>query len=660
MSNKPIKLAVLSLIGLLGLVSCSSESEVVAKPSNYDDPIVSFVGNTEDIHHDVLSIIYDAMREGSLSSKVLDEALYRYATSVFGSYNKLTAKDDATTLKDAYLSYEKENTTAVIDAFIKSHKAYWEYNGDGEHIDAQGNVIAEGADWAPTSTEREHVTSKWLAIEARIAEAMFKKISGASTYVNKHYFSESDFLKALHQEGKKVSYQKNIKKIIIPYTVEGEDVFEEFEDFNGNKQIALHRDYYQDSADIDTTAGDYSKCKFTYIEDEIIPTIYNDLLVEQYLLDEDIASVRNSRARKINVIKIEKYSSFTNNADMLVDKLVEEIYANKPAADAAHVETDPAKIEAFGTGLFEKYATISKGLYGQINDPDKVWVGESASEIVKDLNGLASDVYFKKEVTIGSEKIEYYNKTTYGDLVEDYKKVADVTDYNLMSDTKYTTFTSSGTRTIAEGFEQQKIDIMQKESITKGWYIQSQTPSLDNAGTINERLFKLSVANGKVEIGKVSDGVSQETIDAAIKEIEATDRYVLKNGSWVLRDAAAKDENKFICSINGSYFLKFKGQYSGDDWKNDIVYDDGDAYYIVQVLEAAKDAKLRNTSNTSYAKERGQEFMDEVVDEVAKIVGETGNYTNLSRDHWLEKMDLKYHDQKVYDYFKENYPDLFD
>ena len=106
--------------------------------------------------------------------------------------------------------------------------------------------------------------------------------------------------------------------------------------------------------------------------------------------------------------------------------------------------------------------------------------------------------------------------------------------------------------------------------------------------------------------------------------------------------------------------MLFRSKYSEDDWKNDIVYDDGSAYYIVQVLEAAKDSKLRNVSSTNYAHTRGQVFMDEVIDEVAKIVGETGSYATLSRNHWLEKMDIQYHDQKIYDYFKTNYPDLFD
>ena len=659
MSNKrPIKLAVLSLIGLLGLAACSSSSdEIYAKPSNYDDPIVTFTDSESKIHNDILSVIYDAMHDGSASSKLLDETLYLFAESVFGSYNKITAGESTgITLKDAYISYTKENNNAKIDEFIKGHKAYWELNDKKEHIDADGNVIPDGAEWTPSSTERNHVVSKFLAIESRIAEAMFNKISGGS-YTTKNYFSESDFLKSLYQDSKKVNYVKDLDKMIIPYTVEGADIFDSFKDFNNDDRIALHRAYYQDSAAIETTTDTdplYKACKYTYIEDEVIPSVYNDLLVEQYLLDEDIAAVRNSRARKINVIKINKYSNFSNNADFLINQLVEEIYSREPAATANHVEFDTDAIEGYGEGLFEKYATISKGLYDQIYDASAVWTGKDAKDIVKDMNDIASDVYELDNTTDPSHP--YYKHTTYGDLVEDLKEINDAgNNYEALQDTKYSTFTSSGTRTVLEGFEQQKIDIMQSESITKGWYIQSKTPSLDSNGTINDRLFKLSVANGRIELD------SEEDLEA-LAELNAFDRFEKTSSGWQLRDgqSPAEQKNKFLCSINGMYFLKFEGQYSGDDWKNDIVYDDGNAYYVVQVIEAAKDSKLRNTSATSYAMTRGQNFMDDVIDEVAKIVGETGSYTSLSRNHWLEVMSLVYHDQKIYDYFKDNYPDLFD
>ena len=636
--NKKIaKLAVLSLAALFALTACDEESsEIYSKPSDYNDKIVTIDGSSEDIHHNVLSIIYDAIHEGTLASEVLDSALYSYASSVFGYYNKTTLPEgsEEITLKEAAADARANGGYAIAYKFIKAHKAYWHYNDNNEHI-INGQVVKDGEDWTPDQTELDHVTAKWDAVENRIAEAMYAKVSSGS-YATKNYYSEKEFLRSLHEDGKDVIYDAAAEedKFIIPYTVEEGEAFDEIDGYDGQKHIIIHRELYQ------TSILDAAPVESRYIEDEVIPTVYSDLLVEQYLLDEDVAAVRNSRARKINVIKIEKYSSFTNNADLLVKELVKEIYALPEGTDL--LETNADVIEAKSDALFEKYSIIAKGLYSQIQDNDE------AKAIVETLHGLASDVYEEKEL----QGEHFYTNTTYGDLVKDYDKILSADSYALLSNTKYSTFTSSGTRSVKEGFEQQKIDIMQTENITKGWYIQSSTPTLDSNGEINDRLFKLSIANAKIEL---EDNTSEGYID-----LVAADRLHYANGVWAVRDEASAFENKFLCSINGSYFLKFEGKSASDDWKNDIVYDDGSAYYICQVLEAAKDSKLRNTSSTNYAHTRGQEFMDEVIDEIAKIVGDTGNYSTLSRNHWLEKMDIKYHDQVVYDYFKSNYPDLFD
>ena len=79
----------------------------------------------------------------------------------------------------------------------------------------------------------------------------------------------------------------------------------------------------------------------------------------------------------------------------------------------------------------------------------------------------------------------------------------------------------------------------------------------------------------------------------------------------------------------------------------------------MQVTEAVKDVKLRNLSTQNYVATRGQEFMDKATDQVAKLVGETGNYSSLAKTYYLKKMDLSFHDQKVYDYFYDSYPELF-
>ena len=638
-----LKLAVLSVVALFGLTACDSE-EIYSKPTDYESPIVKIDGEGSDVHNNVLSIIYDAMHEGNLSSNTLDKILYNYASSIFGFYNGVALPEgsEVITLKEAVTSYDEEHDTNTdkINTFIKDHKVYWNYNEEGEHVDDNGAVVDDET-FTPCKAERQHVVSKWNAIEERIAESMYKSAT-ASNYVEKNYYNEKEFLRSLYEAGHKVATyaDKNFEQFIIPYTVEEKEAFDEIVGYDNANHVILHRAYYQSTVNNDADES------ATYIEDEILPSIYNDLLIEQYLLDEDVAAVRNSRARKINVIKIEKYSSFTNNSDMLVKELVKEIYANVPAANG-YLRTDAEQIEEEGDTLFRKYSIIAKGLYDQIQaDADAV-------EIVNRLNLANSDVYeLATYIDSNTTTYHYYKNTSYGDLLKDYIKVDGVNTWAGLDESKYSTFTSSGTRSVIEGLEQQTIDIMQKQNITKGWYIQSKTPSLDSNGTINDRLFKLSIANNKLEL-------KDETSDEYETLVER-DRIVKDGNAWKVRDAASADENKFLCSINGAYYLKFDGKSSEESWTKDIVYDDGSAYYIVQVLEAAKDSKLRNVSSSNYALTRGQTVMDEIIDNIAKIVGETGSYSTLSRNHWLEKMAIQYHDQAIYDYFKSNYPDLFE
>ena len=668
-NNKFRKLAVLSLLGVFALVGCSSDDdEIYAKPSNYKDEIVTIDGNDEKIHNDILKIIYDAMHDGSVASKTLDAVLYRYAQSVFGSYNKITLSknDESTTLKAAAENAKADTTDkSVVNGFIKAHKAYWTYNEDGKHInddDPENPVIVDDkSDWTPCGSEQQRVADRWDDIEKRVAENMFSKISSGS-YTSKHFFDELKLVRSLYQDNQEVDYDSakevddegkrvNCVPMILPYTLEGEDVFEPFT-YNGHEYTALHRNFYQTNYKIgeDETADVEGK-QFHYVEKELIEDIYNDLLIEQYLLDEEVAAVRNSRARLINVIKIEKYSTFTINADLLVKSLVSEIYNTVPEASAttlSYVDEDNNPFEK----MFESYANMSKGLINQL----------TPAELTKleNINAGSSDAF---KIATGAESgKQYFEHTTYGDLVEEYEDLLEADSYDSLDKDLYNKYTSNGTTTYEEGFDQEEISLSQTQSITKGWYIQKSAPSLDSNGTITDRLFQLSVANSKVEVKNQED-------TEALAELAKTDRIVNKEGLWRPRTQAEYDEaqldkdtkeNKFLCSINGAFFLKFEGAYSGESYQNDIVYDDGSAYYIVQVVEAAKDVKLRNSqSKSSYANTRGESFLNDVIAHVTRKVAETGNYASLAKEHWLKEMSIKYHDQNVYDYFKENYPDLF-
>ena len=665
MLNKKFpKLAVLSLLGVLGLTACgSSTDEVKSLPSNYNDPIITIDDETEEIHNNIIKIIADQLHDGDLPSKTLDKVLYRYAQSVYGAYNKVALADGDTsvTLKEA-TKIARSNNASTEDLeklynFIRKHKVYWTFNDKGEHINdddadpSKWSKVENDETFIPCSSEIIRVTSRFDDIENRIAKNMFSKVSGSS-YTSKHFFKEADYLKSLYEAGQSVKKYtdaevKAVKPLIIDYTVEEDEVF---------TAGILHREFYQSNFGLeqDETAGTE---KYQYIEKEIVPQIYSDLLVEQYLLDEESNAVKQSRARLINVIKIEKYSSFHINADLLVKQLVREIYSKAPTGDyLAYVD----EVNNPFREVFEKYEEISKGL--KVYDPATVTPVTSeadehywdADQIIYRIHESRSDA-FKYAIKQGKA---YYENTTYGDLVEDYDEFLSAESFEEIDTSLRNKFTSSGTVSPEEGFDQERISLSQVEAITKGWYVQKSGPSLDSNGTIKSNLFQLSVANNKLEAKDATDEILK--FDNA-SGLAATDRYVKKEGVWEVREEKAKAENKYICSINGSYFLKFEGSYAGSEYTSDIVYDDGSAYYICQVIEAAKDVKLRNSeSEGSYANTRGQKFLNEVISEVTTKVAETGSYSSLSKEYWLKKMDIVYHDQSVYDYFKSNYPDLFE
>ena len=675
------KLAVLSLLGVLGLTACGSSSTdaIYSKPSNYNDNIVDIVegeGQTPaTIHNNLLNIIYDAIHDGSFGSQVLEEVLYKYAESIYGGYSQKTIKDTSkTSLKEAYdiakkiNLHETDNTqpnaseeeVTKLNDFIKGHKVYWVYNLSGKHIDSgTGEEVKDESSWTPGVAERANVVSTFEnAIENRIAENMYSKIS-SGTYSRKKFFREFEFIQSLYFSGKKVDYTLardnfyNFKPTLISYQLEGEDVFD-----IANLGV-LHKEYYQsDNA--------------TYIEDEVVPEVYKDLLVEQYLLDQEITAVRNSRARKINVLKIEKYSSWPINADVLLDSLIDEIYSEE--YESTHVryfaEDRGTALgnENYINNLFKKYEMVSKGLYDKINaDPTS-----PAAKLVQKLQAAGSDIYQEEEFKFNNPHYDpsdpsskpvlydykYYKNTAYGDLVEEFEKFnksLEKNNYDALDTTLYNKFTSNGTVSVEEGFDQARIDIAETKNITKGWFINSSQPTLDSNGKINERLFTMSVATAKKEI--------KDDNDTTLADLEALDRFAKDtDGKFKYRGAPVSGEDTFLASINGAYFLKFDGQSTGSDERHDIVYDDGSAYYIVHVIEAVKDSKLKRTGqegDSSYATTRGDDFYNEVIDAVSKKVAETGSYASLSKNYWIKKMVLSFHDQKVYDYFKDNYPDIF-
>jgi hypothetical protein len=120
----------------------------------------------------------------------------------------------------------------------------------------------------------------------------------------------------------------------------------------------------------------------------------------------------------------------------------------------------------------------------------------------------------------------------------------------------------------------------------------------------------------------------------------------------------------FLRKINGvSYLIPQTSQQN--DTRNFLLYDaNSTTYYIVQVLEAVNTTKMNasTTSTTNYDAIVGDdgETRTLIAGEIARILGVREASINASNLHWLKLAELKFHDQTIYDFFKERFPTLYD
>ena len=594
------KVLAVSLLATIGLTAC--DKEIQAKPSNYDDKLLAF-SSDDDIYHNMVSLVEDAYRDGSLANNVLDEVLYQYAVSVFGRYNK-TAKpynlgEGEITLKAAAadIAAHPGNTAAATVAakFIDEHKAYQTLDEDGKRK----------TDDASKEAEFSRVSAKWQTIEERISISLYDDIIGGS-YSERELFSEKKFLKSLRAGLHKVKnpYENTtatLEDIVFNPSVEDKEVF-------GNY---LTRDNYQSNYAID--AEEEQEAAVRYVEEEIIPIIYRTLLIEQYLLDESYTTLGRSYARKVNILAIPTNSNNDKAATYMMKDFVENyISAGKEVTlDTFNV------ISALNVGTLDGI-----NAYNKLLDPT---AADFAN--LEAANALMSNLGYELKET-GDDA--YYNGTDYGDMMMKYLKIKDniiTTDSSAESE-----FSGSYTYTYDVGLEIEERKLQNKDYTQNGWYIKNGgLTSLPDE--IRTRLFNIGVAN----VLDKKDGV--------------TDRW--SNGAY---DGNIEGENNLVAKINGKYYLKVASKQAGADPKDDILFSSNGTYYVVQIEEAISASKLAIDNTDTY--ESGAKEV--IINEVAKIIAADDSYKTLSTKHWLEKAAIKYHDTKVYDYFKTNYPELFE
>lgn len=658
MANKKsfTKLAVLSLLGIFSFVACSNET--ISKPTGYkEDTIIDLFdeqGKTATIYDNFMKGIYDDIRNGSLAQDVLDKLLYQYSISVLGKYNKVISNKDVSyegqdaevTLKEAARAVEHINNNnsnsaeeELVNNFIRSHKAYWSTNADGKRVNDLNEVIPNDTIQSGEK-ERARVAGKWQAIEERIAKAMYKTIKEGA-YSDRNLFAERSLLISLKTdlfdvasyvnrevETEFVKRSGKMFKGILDVAVEEKDVFDNF----------LHRDFYQSHYGLEEEES--SEEAITYIENEIVPDVYRQLLVEQYLFDEAYYVLGRSVARKVNVIAIapNKNAKFTEASNMLMTKFVKDYIFASPDSDNAKV--------LYGSegGAKEAFDAISN-LWTGVDLTSK---STSSSNPLEKMQATLRDYLVSNNALLLDtiDSISFYKGTEYGDLMEKYASID--ADPIKTKDDAESTFTESGTYPKAVGLEIETRKILQSNHVTSGWFVKDgglgSLPS-----SITSRLFHNYV------------GTALDRTDG-----KNYDRWQKVDGHWTYD--ATRDYNKdnpYVANINGKYYLTTPRSEGSSDPTvanpQDILFFDSSSstYYLVEIEEAVASHKLSKTNSSSYAELYDNKKMEEIVNAVAGELAKGDTYANLSKSHWLEEMDLTYHDTVINDYFESNFPDLF-
>ena len=628
-NNKVIKFAAIALLSAFALTAC--DDDIIAKPTGYGDnsPVVTIKdgsGNPVKVYNNNFDDIYDGIRSGSLASDVLDTLLYQYSMSVFGNYNKVTAATVTNnpygeiTLKQAVAGLTQtggvySGTQATKD-FIKAHSAYWNKDKNGKRVkDDFKTELAEDAD--PEQAEYARLESKWNTIEKRIAQKLYSEISGG-TYSEENVFYELKFLRSLSSsiENNVITISDAVKtqafKGVLTAKVEDYDLFDETkgktEDLDGNLNFILHREFYQSNSGL--TQEEAVDQDATYVEMHVIPDIYRQLLVEQYLLDESYDTLGRTSARHISVLSISKNSNYATTAYDLMKTFVNNNIFDKDRT--TDVDLDTLKIASNAwIGAF-----MSKAGYNNTDEYKLLEAALPASYLVAGTN-------------------PYFKGTAYGDMMEEFEKIND----NPKISENESTYTGGNTYTVEVGKTIKTRELETKDYTSTGWYIKSVGVST-LPESLKNQLFDINVANALA--GKPC---VEYTYDATANE-------------WKTNEDQANLIN-VIGKVGNQYFLRNTSRVKDVPVQSDILFESDGTYYVVLVEDAIRSINLSKSSYVDADADK-LEKLEGYINEIVQIVSNNDTYKNLSKKHWLEEMNLKYHDSKIYDYFKENFPDLFD
>lgn len=568
------------LASIVALASCDSFN---ALPNNYNDAIINNEdGQKTEVYNNIFAEIYDQIALGK-TDRILDEFMYLIAEDQFGSYSELSA----------LFSGQNIDTTAV-SSYAREHANIFVKEGDA--------ALIENASYAITEDEllTQRVTNFYNRIQERINEHFYNEISGGS-YSDRSMFYEIRLAR---------SYYSNLYDIDMTHddwyvgyltpSFSCEDV-----------SMFIHFDYFAD-----------------YINRELVPNIYRELLVEEFLYNDYYSSLGRAYGRNVDIVNLTSDTTFTQggvNLTTAANQLLYE-FSDEYILD----QQDPnAEVD------FEIVANAWRGIVGINSDGTIIELTQDEKNLLDAAGFLTSTAKVDVDNDGTEEKITYYPATQYGILLDEYLLIDESNRFaSEAANSALANFTNNNAYPKEVGLAIKTAELALKDYTIDGWYVR-QDGLTDLPEGIRNRLFNINV--------------SSELDNFTEDEMETYDNH-------------SYDPDNYVRYINNNYYLTPAVSESADINLHNFVIYEGGSSYIVKVNEAVSTSKLTINNSHSYYNLKADNvlFTEEVAYEIANVLGTRDAYINSAYESYIESYTLTYHDSDIYDYFVSQFPDLFE
>lgn len=563
LKNKFKSLLVLAVTSL-ALVSCDT---LIAKPDVYEDNIVNIAD--KEIVNNMVDVVYDSLHDGSSFATTTVNFIYeKIFTSLFGTYEEITS----------IVTPDNKFDEAKIKELANKYSGYHELDKDGKRI-------------ANSKLETERVKRTYTHIQELIAEDLFEALNVAS-FKEDNKFSEKLFALSLYKTLFVLDETKPFNSLDfnddVLLTDEKKLYDKDLEAPNKwieNNEI-LHLSYYQD-----------------YIKKDLLPTILQEILVENYIYNEEYATLGRKYGRQIEYVNISENSSYNGAAKLLCDAFI----------------TNNLK-----TGVNDDFSVLEEAWRGYTVDmtPEATTLLENSGLSFKEFKNSDFEALKGEDKIFNNEdSVKVYEGTRYFDIVNDFSKIKD--KIALTDTTIEGTFSGSNTYSYFHGYNLQVNALMLENYTTEGWGVKAVGfESLPDS--IKQRLYNINVA---LDLGNVTP----------------------------------ENPSDYLEVVNGeSYLLPQSYEQSTI---NPFLLKNESTYYIVRVDEAASTTKLSLNSQTegSYdnIEKDGGVKREQIAYEIASVLKANATTKTSALEFYLEESEIFYHDESIYEYFKTTYPDLF-